>query len=190
MSTLIAPVEQRTSIRRRDRRAERRRLKRQDRLSARAAQLHAIRDLLEQAADVVSHGWVQGSWFRVATAGGERVVTAYDLRLAIDHPVMGACLVGAVVHAAGGPETVRSQRVQRTLDVVWHALREDPDQPVRWCPGPPRRMLHVLDLTAWNDSAGRTQDEVVDLLLSARQPTDRALASLKDADGVRRGGRR
>ena len=124
------------------------------------------------------------------SAGGKRAVTAYDLSLAMDRAITGACLVGAVVHAAGGPETVRSQRVQRTLDVVWHALREDPDQPVRWCPGPPRRMLHVLDLTAWNDSAGRTQDEVVDLLLSARQPTDRALASLEDADGVRRGGRR
>jgi hypothetical protein len=190
MSTLIAPVEQRTSIRRRDRRAERRRLKRQDRLSARAAQLHAIRDLLEQAADVVSHGWVQGSWFSVATARGERRVTAYDLHLVAEQPVSGACLVGGVVHAAGGPSTVRSQRVQRTLDVVWHALREDPEQPVRWCPGPSTRMMHVLDLTAWNDAPGRTQHEAVDLLLSARHPTDRALASLKDAEGVRRGGRR
>ena len=190
MSTLIAPVEQGPSIRRRDRRAERRRLERQDRLSARAAQLHAIRDLLEQAADVVSHGWVQGSWFSVSTAGGERLVTAYNLRRSVDRPVSGACLVGAVVHAGGGPAMVRSQRIQRTLDVVWHALREDPDEPVRWCPGPSRRMMHVLDLTSWNDSPERTQDEVVDLLLSARRPTDRALASLKDADGVRRSGGR
>jgi len=188
VSTLIALLEQRTGTRRRDRRAERRRLARQDRLSAQLAQLHDIRDLLEQAADVVGHGWVQGSWFTVATAGGERLVTAYNLRRAVDQPVSGACLVGSVVHAAGGPVTVRSQRVQRTLDVVWHALREDPDQPVRWCPGPSRRMMHVLDLTSWNDSPERTQDEVVDLLLSARQPTDRSLASLKDADGVRRAG--
>ncbi len=192
MSTLIAPVEQPTRIRRRDRRrdrrAEHRRLKRQDRVSAQLAQLHAIRALLEQAAVVASHGWVQGSWFSVATARGEHHVTAYDLHRAVDEPVIGACLVGAVVHAAGGPRSVRSQLVQRTLDVVWHALREDPDRAVRWCPGPQRRMLHVLELTVWNDTPGRTQDEVVDLLLSARRPTERALASLEDADGVRRGG--
>ena len=188
VAPVIAPVEQPARMRRRDRRGQRRRLDRQDRVSAQLAELHAIRVLLEQAADVVRHGWVQGSWFSVATARGQHAVTAYDLHLLVDQPVSGACLVGSVVHAAGGPATVGSQRVQRTLDVVWHALREDPDRPVRWCPGPSRRMVHVLDLTAWNDSAGRTQDEVVDLLLSARQPTERALASLTDAAGVRRGG--
>ena len=192
MSTLIAPVEQSTRIsrreRRRDRRDERRRLKRQDRVSAQRAQLYAISALLEQAAVVVSHGWVQGSWFNVATARGEHHVTAYDLHRAVDEPVIGACLVGSVVHAAGGPRTVRSQLVQRTLDAVWHALHEDPDRAVRWCPGPQRRMLHVLELTVWNDTPGRTQDEVVGLLRSARQPTERALASLEVADGARLGG--
>ena len=72
-------------------------------VSAQLAQLHAIRALLEQAAVVAGHGWVQGSWFSVATARGERRVTAYDLHRAVDEPVIGACLVGAVVHAAGGP---------------------------------------------------------------------------------------
>ena len=190
MSTLIAPVEQHTRISRRDRRDERRRLKRQDRISAQRAQLHAIRALLEQAAVVASAGWVQGSWFSVATARGEHHVTAYDLHRAVDEPVIGACLVGSVVHAAGGPRTVRSQLVQRTLDVVWHALREDPDREVRWCPGPQRRMFHVLELTVWNDTPGRTQHEVVDLLRSAQRPTELALASLADGDGVRRGGGR
>lgn len=154
---------------RRVRRAERRRLKRQDALSSRLAELHAIRTLLGQAAEVVDAGWVQGAWFTVATVGGERAVTAYDLGMVVDQPVTGACLVGAVVQAAGGPADVRSQLVQRTLDVTWHALREDPDQPVRWCPGPCVRTMHLLELTFWNDLPGRTQREVVDLLRAARR---------------------
>ena len=111
---------------RRARWAERRRLKRQDALSSRLAELRAIGALLEQAAEVVEAGWVQGAWFTVATPGGDRAVTAYDMGLAVTQPVTGACLVGAVVQAAGGPAEVRSQLVQRSLDLAWHALREDP----------------------------------------------------------------
>lgn len=169
MSTVIAPLDTPTRPSRRARRAERRRLKRLDALSVQLAELHAIRALLEQAAEVVKDGWVQGAWFSVATETGTRAVTAYNLRQVVDHPVVGACLVGAVVEAAGGPANVRSQLVQRTLDLVWHALCEDPDRPVRWCPGPHMRVMTVLELTHWNDAPRRTQGEVVDLLLTARQ---------------------
>lgn len=172
MSTVIAPSDPLARPGRHERRAERRRLKHHDTLSSHLAELQAIRALLEQAVEVVGVGWVQGAWFTVATAGGRRAVTAYDLRLAESRPVTGACLVGAVVQAAGGPDTVRSQLVQRTLDLVWHALREDPDRPVQWCPGPHMRMMRVLDLTHWNDARGRTQGEVVDLLLAARETAD------------------
>jgi hypothetical protein len=172
VSTLIAPFDQLMRPGRRERQAERRRLNRHDALSGRLAELHAIGGLLEQAAEVVGAGWIQGAWFTVATAGGKRAVTAYDMSLAVDRPVTGACLVGAVVQAAGGPTAVRSQLVQRSLDVAWHALHEDPARPVRWCPGPRVRLIQVLELTHWNDAPGRTQREVVDLLLAARQTTD------------------
>ena len=174
MSTVIAPFDRLTRRRpgRHERRAERRRLQHHDALSGHLAELHAIRALLEQAAEVVGDGWVQGAWFTVATPRGKRAVTAYDLRLAESRPVTGACLVGAVVQAAGGPATVRSQLVQRTLDLTWHTLREDPDRPVQWCPGPQVRMMRVLELTHWNDARGRTQREVVALLLAARQTAD------------------
>lgn len=157
---------------RRARWAERRRLKRQDALSGRLAELRAIGALLEQAAKVVEAGWVQGAWFTVAARGGDRAVTTYDLGLAVTQPVTGACLVGAVVQAAGGPTEVRSQLVQRSLDLAWHALREDPMRPVKWCPGPCVRTMHVLELTFWNDVPGRTQREVADLLVAARQVAD------------------
>jgi hypothetical protein len=172
VSTDVSPLDRVSRPSRREARAERRRLRHLDGLSARLAELHAIRALLDRAEVVVSAGWVQGAWFTVASAGGTRAVTAYDLGLAMDRPVTGACLVGAVVEAAGGPATVRTQPVQRTLDLTWHALREDPAQPVRWCPGPRIRMLQVLELTYWNDAPERTQGDVVALLRSARETVD------------------
>jgi hypothetical protein len=175
VSTVIAPIEEPTRRQRRgrsarrDRRAERRRLKHLDKLSAQLAELFAIEELLDRAVDVVSTGWVQDAWFVVSTSDGQRAVTAYDLRMAMDRPVLGACVVGAVVEAGGGPANVRSQVVQRTLDLTWHTLREGSEEPVRWCPGPRVRMMTVLDLTHWNDTPGRTQDEVVGLLVATRR---------------------
>jgi hypothetical protein len=166
---LLAPPSPTT---RRERREERRRLERCDTLSARLAELHSMRPLLQRAAEVVTGGWVQDAWFAVATRRGTRVVTAHDLRQAARHPVVGACLVGGVVEAGGGPRAVRSQLVRRTLDLTWHALYEDPHQPVRWCPSPDVRLLQLLDLTRWNDTPGRTQDEVVDLLVTAQHTVD------------------
>ncbi len=136
-------------------------------MSAQLAQLHAIRTLLAQAIEIVLGGWVQGAWFAVDIGGRTRAVTAPELRLTTDHPVTGACLVGAVVQAGGGPAAVRSQPVQRALDLIWHGLREDAGQSVRWCPGPPVRAMHVLDLTHWNDAPDRTRGDVVELLRSS-----------------------
>lgn len=180
MLTLVDPAQRFSRPRRGERGAERRRLDRVDVLSARLAELHAIGDVLRQADVVVGAGWVQGGWFTVAGAGGARVVTAYDVGLAMDRPVTGACLIGAVVHAAGGPVSVRSQLVQRTLDLTWHALREDPHRPVSWCPGPRVRMLHALDLTRWNDAPKRTQGEVQGLLRTAGHTVDVELRRCRD----------
>ena len=168
MTTLLAPPRRVTRPTRRERRAERRRLRRLDALSAQLAELHAISELLGHAAEVVGQGWVQGAWFTVATASGRRPVTAYDVRMDHDLPVVDACLVGAVAHAAGGPATVRSQVVQRSLELTRHVLREDDDRTVRWCPGPNLRAMTVLDLTHWNDAPGRTRGEVVGLLVAAQ----------------------
>lgn len=149
---------------RRERRAARRHARRIDALSAQLAQLQAIRELLEEATEIVLRGWVQGAWFTVDVDGSDRAVTAPGARATADLPVTGACLVGAVVQAGGGPAAVRSQPVQRALDLVWHSLREDAGQPVRWCPGPPARTMQVLDLTHWNDAPERTRGDVVELL--------------------------
>jgi hypothetical protein len=150
-------------------RRERRRRARQDRLAARLAELYCIRALLADAATVVSAGWLQHHWFAVTDTQGKRsTVSAYNLHLTADRPVSDACLVGSIVQAAGGPSTVHSQLVQRTLDPTWHALYEDTQEPVRWCPAPPIRTAHVRDLTRWNDRPGRTAEQVVDFLRSAQ----------------------
>jgi hypothetical protein len=118
MSTIHASANQQTRSRRHERRAERRRLQRVDVLSGRLAELYAIRALLDRAAEATGRGWVQDAWFTVDMATGERRVTASGMRLAENEPVTGACLVGSVVQAAGGPSMVRSQLVQRTLDLA------------------------------------------------------------------------
>lgn len=169
MTTVFALPREQVRPGRRERRAQRRRAHRQDVLSSRMAELHAITGLLDEAGDVIRTGWIQGGWFVVQTGAGDRAVTAYDVGMATWRPVTGACLVGAVVHAAGGPGMVRTQLVQRTLDLLWHALRERPEAPVRWCPGPRVRMLGVLELTHWNDAPGRTPGEVLGLLERGRR---------------------
>lgn len=168
MSTVITRVERSARPTLRQRRADRRRLRRLDTLSARLAELRAIEELVGRAVPVVRAGWVQGAWFAVDAPAGRRMVTAFDVGRADEEQVTGACLVGAVVHAAGGPSTVRSQLVQRTLDLTWHTLREPPGHQVRWCPGPGVRLISLLELTRWNDDPRRTRSEVVGLLRAAR----------------------
>jgi hypothetical protein len=155
------PTPTRWRVSRRADRSERRRLASQDRLSAQLGELHRIRALLTQAATVVSSGWVQHGWFSVAGQHGEHYLVSAHAMSVVDHDsISGACLVGAIVHAGGGPAAVHTQLVQRTLDLGWHTLYEDPQRPVRWCPAPAVRMAHVRDLTRWNDSPQRTAAHV------------------------------
>ena len=171
MSIVITQVPP-TRHSRRERRGERRRLRQIDSLSARLAELLTIAAVLERAVQVVGAGWVQGAWFAVDTDAGPRAVAVPDRSTARDRPVTGACLVGGIVQGAGGQAAARSQLVQRTLDLVWHTLRENPEQPVRWCPGPRVRQVMLLQLTSWNDHPRRRREEVLDLLLAARHTAD------------------
>ena len=149
-------------------RRERRQLARCDAVAVRQAELHAIGDLLSEAAAVIGSGWVQNAWFAVATPRGERLLTAHQVKQVYVYPVTGACLAGAIVLAAGGPDQAETQLVRRTLDLTWHALRDDPEPPAVLCPSPPVRTMRLRDLTRWNDAPGRTRADVTDLLGSAR----------------------
>jgi hypothetical protein len=126
---------------------EHRRLTEADRRGARLAELHHIAALTGDAARTVQRGWAPSSWYGPA---GE------------------ACLVGAIVRAAGGPATVRPQLVRRTIDLTWHALRRDGVPPADYCPAPIILQARLRDLTGWNDTPGRTSGEVVGLLAATR----------------------
>src|SRR4029077_3701419 len=82
--------------------------------------------------------------------------------------VTSTCLVGGIVHAAGGPSQARSQLVQRSIDLTWHAAFRAQHQSVRWSPSPPERAGHVIDLAHWNDQPERTAHDTTALLDRAR----------------------
>ena len=167
MDSLVSLPPRSTSVPAPPSRGERRRLARCDAVAARLAELHAIDDLLLDAAAVVGSGWVQNAWFAVATPRGERLLTAHQVNQVYVYPVTGACLAGAIVLAAGGPNQAATQLVQRTLDLTWHALRDDQAPPAVLCPSPPVRSMRLLDLTRWNDATGRTRTDITNLLRSA-----------------------
>lgn len=153
-----------------DRFAASRAAARDRRLVAHLHELDDLQRLLTGARAVVERGWVQHSWFvYLDEHGRERKASSAAAIDAQGRPLVAACLVGAVVSAAGGPQVVHSQQVQRALDLVWHALAADEGRPVLWCPAPDIRMARVRDLTSWNDGPARTAAEVASLLLTAER---------------------
>jgi hypothetical protein len=154
---------------RRARKEQRRELRERDRRSAKLAELHHIAELLDEATVTIERGWIQHGWFAYDNAAGVRhVVSSYAGRKVSQERVAATCLVGAIVHAGGGPSMARSQLVQRTLDVTWHALHRGEHEPIRWCRSPVERVGHVQDLAQWNDSEERGVDDVTSLLGRAR----------------------
>ena len=165
----------------RTRRRQSRQLRLRDQISARLAELDQIACILNDAAELVRAGWLQDSWFAYRDdAGRIRPVHAYNAKQLTGHPVVAACLVGAIVQAGGGLPHVRTQVVQRALDVTWHTLAKTPPALVRRTPAPETRLHHVQDLTRWNDHPGRTAGQAEELLRRS------ATAARSEADIVRR----
>jgi hypothetical protein len=142
-----------------------RQLRERDVASARLAELHNLADILNQAADLISAGWLQHSWFAYQDDSGRtRTVTAYNVDEMADRPVVGACLVGAIVEAGGGLSKVRTQPVQRAIDLTWYTLFNTAPAPNHWTPAPEVRTQHVRDLALWNDQPRRTAPQAEALL--------------------------
>jgi len=153
-----------------DRRSAHRAAARRRRLHGRIAELADLQRLLTDARQVIDHGWIQHGWFAYLDERGRtRTASSAAATDVAGRPLVGACLVGAVVYAAGGPHAVHSQPAQRALDLIWHALAMEEGAPVLWCPAPDARMARVRDLTSWNDDAARTSAEVSSLLLTAER---------------------
>src|SRR4051794_9172974 len=148
---------------------DRRRARSDERTARRDAAFRARMDdarvVLARAADVVAAGWIQNAWYQVSDdAGAVRTVTARNLELLEQGPVVAACLVGAVVHAAGGRYAARDQVTGDSLDLAWHAgFADDRRFGVGFSPPMNVRSWRVLDLTRWNDWPGRRIDDVLGL---------------------------
>ena len=149
----------------REKRRRTRQLRLRDETSARLAELDHMTDILNQAAELIGGGWLQHSWFAYLDDNGRtRTVTAHDVNKMAGRPVVGACLVGAIVQAGGGLSNVRSQAVQRAVDLTWHTLHEIQVQANHWTSAPEVRMDRVRDLTRWNDHPNRTAPQAEALL--------------------------
>lgn len=163
------------------RRGQSRQLRLRDQISARLAELDQIACILNDAADLVHLGWLQDSWFAYRDdAGRIRPVNAYNAKQMAGHPVVGACLVGAIIHAGGGLPQLRTQVVQRAMDLTWHTLFKTPQRLVRRIQAPDMRVHHVQDLTRWNDYPHRTADQAEELLRRS------ATAARSEAEVLRR----
>lgn len=138
--------------------------------AAEAAERDRLQALLSDARRFVETSWVQGAWFSVRDdTGRTRLVRGGNAVQLADQRIVGACLVGAIIRAGGGVSATQEPPVQRALDAVWHALREQEGAAVQWSPPPMTRMQHVRDLTRWNDRTTTTSTDVSSLLLTAER---------------------
>ena len=166
----------------RARRQLNRQLRLRDGTSARLAELDVLASILRDAAEMIRGGWLQHSWFAYLDhQGRSRTVTAHNVGEMTGRPVVGACLVGAVVHAGGGMAQVRTQAVQRALDLTWHTLFDSGAELNRWTAAPAVRVQHVQQLTRWNDHPSRTASEVVALLQGTAAAAKSEAAHLRGA---------
>ena len=83
--------------------AERRAAARVRRVEARLQELGELEHLLSEARGVVERGWIQHAWFAYLDEHGRtRNATSAAAMDVQGRPLVAACLVGAVVSAAGG----------------------------------------------------------------------------------------
>ncbi|WP_433306163.1 DUF6197 family protein [Actinoplanes sp. CA-030573] len=119
--------------------------------------------VLSATRGVLTRGWVQRTWYAVETPAARRL---RFLPVRRDRSqVVGACLVGAVVHGAW-LLSPRAEYAYPAIDALWHTLFDvsgDSD-PVGPMTAPLVRAARVRDLTTWNDHDCRTGAEVLRLV--------------------------
>ena len=135
------------------------------------AQLNAQLAVLEGARAELEAGWVQGGWWSVTSADGDRRLATGDAGGSPAH-VDGACLVGALARAGSFSDVGRA--VDAVYDALWASRGQAADRPAPGelppVPAPEVRLARVRTLTQWNDQAERTHEQVlamVDRAISA-----------------------
>ena len=140
-------------------------------------QLGRIRYALENARTaLVRDGWTGGAWFTVEQSPGSfRRATAHEAfgLVGPQASVANACLVGTLLRMADDPDQVPTiADVWGCVDELYEAMHEQLGHhsfpPGRAYPSAERR-ARLQGLTAWNDTPGRTREQVLDVV-------DRAVA--------------
>jgi hypothetical protein len=153
---------------------------RHHRMTSQLAELYLIRTLLADASMIIGAGWIQNGWFTYRDdKGGQRLVGSHNLGQITGRPLTGACLVGAIVHAGGGPAAAHTQPVHRALDLTWHALFGVEPYPVGHCPAPALRVARTRDLTLWNDRPRRRAEDILTLLGAADRMAAASIEELR-----------
>jgi hypothetical protein len=137
--------------------------------------------VLAGARALIARGWCQGGWYVLqAPDGRRRFVGPGSLIRRSFGEIVQSCVVGAVVESARW-HTAERGAAGPAIDTLWHELGElsghrpavDP-----WPPTPILRRREVGDLTTWNDTPGRSREDVLRLL-------DAAISRLTPARGAR-----
>ena len=122
--------------------------------------------VLTAAREQLVQGWVQEAWWVTRPPSGGRQVHALGATRQFGK-VSGACLVGAVLNATGSPGSepawVAGPAVDALYDALWEARGGHAELTTR-VPSPAVRLARVQTLTHWNDAAGRTREEVLDVV--------------------------
>jgi hypothetical protein len=145
-----------------------------DVVAFRLRQLDEVLEVLAAARSIIEHGWVRDAWFAVrprsqpvAAPAAVRVSSSLDR-----DDLVGACLVGAVVHAVRqrhpGDAGAEVDGVGPVIDVIWDALQESRGLGGLGVAGrvaaPAVRAARIRDLTRWNDQRDRSRSDVLGLL--------------------------
>lgn len=133
--------------------------------------LDHARQVLDDARAVIERGWLQHGWYVVQTPplpAGRRLLRSQPVPVPDD--LGAACLVAAVAVAAhsGGSRPDVVGDAGPVIDIVWDALQESTGRAGRSATGraAPRevRVSRMRDLVHWNDAAGRTRRDVLELV--------------------------
>lgn len=162
--TLMRPTTRLPVLAPRAEREERRRLAQEDRRGAMLATLARVREVLAATDPIVARGWVQEAWYVTRDASGHEWAFGLPSPSLRVETVERSCLVGAVILAAGGTDSVGTQPLGRAIEALWHALHRREDEPVEWSPPTVIHSGHIRDLTRWNDSPWTSQGGVRSLI--------------------------
>jgi hypothetical protein len=148
-----------------------------DVVAFRLRQLDEVLEVLAAARSVIERGWVRDAWFAVRPrsepVGAPAAARASASLSHLDRDdLVGACLVGAVVHAVRqrhpGDARAEVDGVGPVVDVIWDALQESRGLGGPGVAGrvaaPAVRAARIHDLTRWNDQRDRSRSDVLGLL--------------------------